>query len=271
MVTWFIPAWATLCGAIASGARPFTPANGMTLLLTLLLVEAGWGTLWAALATTDWATPLRRWRHWRLGNTPHLLPYTQPGSPGHRAVSWLAQLRSWYRSVLAPSVGPALGATVMGATLSLMLATVVGLRIFTLTLAIFALMQSAMMLEMTPKGPAKGWDALFRVAAPWLAGHLVFAELSLPSLGLAAAFALSVAGASSSETRWGQHLWAAGQVAVAALFVLLSKPLVAPFLTLLLFPQWLLIVWADDSSLRDWTRNAWPWLAAAMALAAWTL
>jgi hypothetical protein len=56
------PAWAALCGALASGS--FTLALEPLLQLTLLvfLVDVVWGGLWSALAATDWATPLRRWQ-----------------------------------------------------------------------------------------------------------------------------------------------------------------------------------------------------------------
>lgn len=271
VMAWTIPAWATLCGAIASGELTPTLSAGLQLLLTLLLVEAGWGTVWSALATTNWAMPLRRWRNWRIGDPPRLLPYTQPGSPGYRLAHWLSQLQSWYRAVLVPTAGPAIGAIVAGLAISLILAAVAGLELTMLTLAVCAVMQLAIALDKGRGQPSAGWGAVLRLGLPWLAGHLTFTSLTLPSLALAAAFSLAVTGTDTARQGWGRALWTVGQLIAAALFILLRHPLVVLFLTLLLFPQWLLAIRPSPANPHRWIRRAWPWLTAAMLLAAWTL
>ena len=82
LTAWLGPTWATLCGIIASGGFRGQGQDWLRLALLILLVEGGWGTLWAALGGSDWATPLHRWRHWDKNAPVAALPYTLPGAPG---------------------------------------------------------------------------------------------------------------------------------------------------------------------------------------------
>jgi len=239
------------------------PAETVRLMLTLLLVDAGWGTLWAALATTDWATPLRRWRDWPVGSITTTFPYAQPGSPGSRLAQWLYQLWSWGKNVLVPAAGPALGAAVTALSLSLVLAAALGSDMLILTVGGLALMQLALLQGRGGGQDGAGWDGVLKLGLPWLAGHLAFAPLTLPSTGLAAAF--SVAAAGSAGGARGRALWAVGQLAAAALLLPLRRELAVPLLVLLLVPQILLSTQAGDH------RRSWPWLAAGMLLTAWVL
>ncbi len=262
-LAWALPAWAVACGALASGALSFSPSVLLRLALILLLVEAGWGTLWGALATTDWAGPLRRWRHWRLGDSLPLLPYAQPDSPAYRFARWLGQLRAWGETVFLPVAGRGLGAATAGLLLSLLVAAAIGPGVVLLTLAAVALMELAVVLDDGQGHPASAWDGVTRLGLPWLVGHLAFAPATLPSLVAAAAFALAVAGR-------GPGTWIAGQAVAALLFLPLHQPLMVLLLAFLLFPQWLLMVWAGNP-VSNWAHRVWPWLAAAMLLVAGAL
>ena len=72
---WLTPAWATLCGIVASeGFAWRAGSDWLRLVFLLLLTDGVWGTLWAALASTDWASPIGRWRHWRARASPVTLP-----------------------------------------------------------------------------------------------------------------------------------------------------------------------------------------------------
>jgi hypothetical protein len=270
-LAWAVPAWATLCGAAASGALTLTVLSGVQLVLVWALVEAGWGTVWGAVATTDWAAPLRRWRGWHVGDDLPWLPYVRPDSPGGRVLRWLSELRGWAQAELAPAAGPAVGAVLGGLAFSLVLAAVAGPHLVLLTLAVLALMQLAVLLERGRGQPRPVWDPALRLALPWLAGHLAFAPLSLPSLALACFFGLAVSGLTCGGRVLGRSLWAMGQIAAAVLYVVLQRPLAVPFLVLLVVPQWLLASRVAEDSLverQSWSRHAWPWLAAAMLLAA---
>jgi len=265
---WAIPAWAILCGAIASEGLTLTLSAGVRLLMTVLLVEAGWGTVWGALTTTDWTTPLRRWRNWRVGDPLPFLPYTRPGSPGDRLSRWLSQLLAWGRAVLAPTVGPAVGTVLFGLLLSLVLAAAEGLEPTLLTLAALALMQLALVLDRGRGRPPAVWDAVLRVGLPWMAGHLAFGPLTLPSVLLAAAFSGVVTSAGTADRQHGRILWTAGQIAVALLLLALHRPIAALFLALFLIPQWLLAIGAEEANPEEWPRRTWAWLAVGMVLAA---
>jgi hypothetical protein len=273
-LAWAIPAWATLCGAIASGGLALTLSDGVRLLLVLLMVDAGWGALWGALATTDWATPLYRWREWHVGTNPRLPPYVRPGSPGERLARWLSRLWAWGQAVLIPAAGPGLGAAIAGLALSLILAGALGPDLLALTIGGVALMQLALVMRRGRTQPGPGWDGALRLGLPWLAGHLAFAPSTLPSTALAAAFSVAIVGAGCASRARGRALWAAGQLAAAVFLLPLHRPLAIPFLTLLLIPQ--LLIPQVSSSIRSgnshqWARRAWPWLAAGMLVAAWAL
>ncbi|MGD2177861.1 MAG: hypothetical protein PVG71_08570, partial [Anaerolineae bacterium] len=89
LTSWLGPTWATLCGVIASGGVSWLGQDWLRLALLILLVDGGWGTLWAALGGSDWATPFRRWQqgswqHGRRNTSVATLPYTLPGTPGGR-------------------------------------------------------------------------------------------------------------------------------------------------------------------------------------------
>lgn len=268
-LTWVIPAWATLCGAVASGGLTAVAPDGVRLLLTLLLVDVGWGAVWGALATTDWATPLRRWQNWHTGSSPPLLPYAKPDSPSDRLARWLSQLWSWGQAVLAPAAGAALGTAAAGLVLALVLGAALGPNLLTLSLGCLALMQLAVLLDRGRGRAHAGWDGLLRLGLPWLAGHLAFVPLSVPSVALAMSFSLAAAGAGSVNLRRGRALWVGGQLAAAGLFLPLHRPLAILFLALLLVPQ--LLPSAGPANPARATRQGWAWLAAGMLLAAWAL
>ena len=278
------PAWATLCGVVASGGFSWQGADWLRLALLILLVDGGWGTLWTALGSTDWATPLRRWRNWRSGEPIPAPPYTLPGSPGDRASDWLGQLRAWWRDVLWPACGPALSAIAVALPVTVVLGALLGPELLLLSAAALAVMQLDLMWERGRGTVAPGWDAFITVALAWLAGHIAFGPLTLNSAGLALAFALAWGTAWQAESRWGpdgadtQHpphprtLGVGAQFLAAALLVALHHPLAAGAVMLLLVPQLALLPWLRRGQPASWyVRHTRPWLMAAMLIAAWTL
>lgn len=283
---WFLPLWATVCGAMAAVAEPPTMMGIARLILALFLVELGWGELWLALTATDWATPLGRWQRWKYefsrssasdavteGNKP-ALPYARPGSPADRLARWLSQLNSWGRMVFLPLAGPALGSALVGLLLSIALSAVLGRDFLLLTLGILA---SAQLVAVASGGRGEaGPDAglAFRVGLGWLAGHLTFAPLSLPSAVLAGVLSLAASGAEDSSRKINlallprRALWVGGYLGAMLLLVVLHRPLVVPFLAFLALPP-LLTDTAEGAP--NWLRRYGLWLAAAMLLAALAL
>jgi len=272
---WFLPLWAVVCGAVAAAADPPTPAGLARLLLALFLVELGWGELWLAVVATDWATPLGRWQQWPYdpatsdaatgGENRPTLPYARPGSPADRLARWLAQLTSWGRMVLLPLVGPALGSALVGLLLSLALSAVLGRDFVVLTLGILAAGQLIALARGGFGGAGPGVGTAFRAGFGWLAGHLVFAPLTLPSAALAGALSLAASGAEDSPGILRRALWTGGYLGAMLLLVTLHRPLAVPFMALLALPP-LLAETANSAS--GWLRRYGLWLAAAMLLSA---
>jgi hypothetical protein len=115
----------------------------------------------------------------------------------------------------------------------------------------------------------------------WLAGHAAFAELEPASLILALAFALAAWGDLRLGAGQPRGLWLlnTGQAAAIVVLLVLKQPLAAGVSGLLLFGQV-----AMQPSLRYGaepatgersyalvSRRTWPWLMAAMLLAALAL
>ncbi len=268
---WLLPLWATVCGAVAAITDPPTMAGIARLVLALFLVELGWGELWLALTATDWATPLERWRHWeaqdisRTINLALRIPYARPGSPADRLARWLAQLTSWGRMVFLPLVGPALGSGLVGLLFSLALSAILGRDFLLLTLGILAAAQLVAIAAGGRGGAGPGAGLAFQVGLGWLAGHLTFAPLTLPSVALAGAFSLAASGAGDSPKTARRALWVGGYLVAMLLLVVLRRPLVVPFIAFLALPP--LLADAPEGA-SGWLRRYGVWLAAAMLLAA---
>jgi hypothetical protein len=266
---WLIPAWALLCGIAASNGFSWQRDHWLRLALLILLVDAGWGTLWAALGSTDWAKPLRRWRNWHFGEPSLTLPYTIPGTPGDRLSRWLGQLRAWWRDILWPSCGPAVSAIVIAFPVTLLLATLLGPKMLLLSLAAVTVMELGLIWAGGRGAVAPTWNALVALMLPWLAGHIAFDLLSPSSTGLALALALAWAGSLCIESLWGRVLGVGGQLLAAILLVALHRPLAACAMVLLLVPQLALFPWVARGQSSSWyTRRGRLWLMATMLVAA---
>jgi hypothetical protein len=275
-ITWMGPAWAALCGVAASNGFGWQGWDWIRLALLILLVDGGWGTLWAALGITDWATPLRRWRDWRSGEPVVTLPYTLPDSPGDRASRWLGQLHAWRRDVLWPACGPPLSAICVALPVMAVLAALLGPELALLSLAALAVMQLGLAWEGGRGTVTPGWNSIVGLALPWLAGHVAFGTpigiSLLGSFGLALSFALAWGAALRADSSWQRALGIGAQCLAAAILVALHHPLAAGCLSLLLVPQLALSPWLRRGQPASWyVRHIWPWLMAAMLVAAWAL
>jgi hypothetical protein len=263
--------WAMACGVVASGGFTWQGEDWLRLALLVLLVDGGWGTLWGALGSTDWAKPLRRWRNWRFGDPVAVPPYTLPDTPGDRASLWLGQLRAWWRDILWPACGPAVSTVVIALPVTGVLAVLLGAEFLLLSLTALAVMQLSLKW--------KSLDAAIVVTLPWLAGHLAFgslgvsmADLVVSSAVLALTFALSWAATWRAGSRWGAALMVGGQLLAAGLLIVLHRPLAAALLSLFLVPQLGLLPWLRRGQSVPWYgRHTRPWLMAAMVVAAWAL
>ena len=282
--SWLGPMWAALCGVLASNAFNWQDGDWVQVALLLLLVDAGWGTLWAALASTDWTLAFRRWRPPSVSssggegvgdarNEPTVaLPYTLPGTPGDRISRWMGRMSSWWQRVLWPTCGAAVRAVFVALPLTALMAALLGPELLLLSVAALGLMQLGVIWEGGRGVAPSGWDALIAITLPWLAGHVTFASATLPSVGLATLFGLAWGSAWRTTSRWVRAVLIASQLSSAAYLVVLHRPLAAGALSLFLVPQMALLPWVRrDLSTARFARHTRVWLMAAMAVAALVL
>jgi hypothetical protein len=272
LTTWLSPAWAVLCGVVASGSSGWQGADWLRLALLILLADGGWGTLWAAIGGTDWATPLRRWRHWQFGERIAKPPYTLPDSPGDRVFRWFGQFRAWWRHLFWLDCGPALTTIIITLPVIVVLAVLLGPKLILISAGAVAVMQLGLVWKGGSGKPAPGWDAIIAMTLPWLAGHLAFGLLTPISTILALTFGLAWGATWRIESSQGRILATGGQFLAAALLVALNRPLAVCGLVLLLVPQLALLPRIKLGQPANWyVRYTRPWLMVAMLLAAWAL
>jgi hypothetical protein len=272
-VNWLGPAWAALCGALASGSSDWQGEGWLKLAVLVLLVDVGWGGLWAALGSSDWAATLVRWREWRAGDPVAAIPYTLPGSPGDRISRWAGQLRAWWREVFWVECGVAFSAVLVALLVTLVLATLLGADVLLLSLAALALMQLGLVWEGGRGVISPTWDAFIGVALPWMAGHMLFSG-SLPLLSGTVAFAFALAWGMTwrADGRGECALGFGAQLLLFLLLVALRRPLAAGGLVFLFVPQLALRQWLGRGLPVSWyVRHTRPWLMLAMLVAAWAL
>ncbi len=269
---WLGPTWATLCGALASNAFGWQGGDWLHVALLLLLVDAGWGTLWAALSGTAWALPIRRWRTWHKNREIAKLPYTLPGTPGDRISHWMGRLRTWWRAALWPTCGSAIRAVLVALPVTALLGALLGPESLLLSGAALALMQLGVIWASGRGAVSPGWDGVIAIALPWLVGHATLGAVTLPSAGLAILFALSWGSAWNTTSRRARGVLVASQLLCAACLVVLHRPLAAGALSLLSVPQIALLPWVRlDLSATRFARYTRLGLMAAMAVAALAL
>jgi len=274
------PAWAAVCGALASGGLVLVIEPLLRLALLVFLVDVIWGGLWSALVATDWATLLVRWQGWHRGSPDNVLPYATSDGPAARLARTWGHLRGWWADLLRPTLGPTLAGLALLLPLAVVIAGVLGARPLLLTLAAITLLQFVFARSGGDARPVPDPQACFEIALPWLAGHVLFASPTVPSTLLALGYALTYTGGlRMSQDRSGLARWNLGQVIGLIVLVALRQPLAAGIAGLLLLGQTvsqpgLFDAKTDEvgSDVADrFLRFAQPWLMVTMLVAAWGL
>lgn len=267
--------WAVLCGALASNRLRWEGEGLLTLALVLLLVELAWGSLWDLAVGTNWFRPLAE--GWPPARAASLLslPYTHPDSPGGRLLRGLGRLVGWWREAFWPAAGSALLGLVAAVVLTVVLSVLLPNRLRLLNAALVALVGPGLALRRSGRDSLLG-QALVQVGLGWLAGHAAFAEVREPSLILSLSFALAAWGALRVFEGRARGLWLlnGGQVAGTVLLVVLKQPLLAGAMGLLLFGQIAMqpsLRSGGDARRLAFSGRTWPWLMAAMLVAAMAL
>ena len=265
--------WAVLCGVLAAAQWPPQPADLITLLFVVVLVTLGWGTMWRLVTMTDWTGFLAHRRPLAEAASWQGLPYTQPGSPAGRLGRRLVLFTGWWRQTFWPRLGPpAMGLLVATALIGASL-LILPARLGPLHIAFAALVGLAIVRQRRGKG-SPGGEAMARIGLGWLAGYLAFGEMQWSSLALALCFALCAWGAlriggGQAVGRAGLWLLNGGQALGLVVMIVVKQLLAAGALGLALFGQVALQLPSSEGRDRcGMVRRTWPWLMAAMAVAA---
>ena len=271
-LTWLGPAWAALCGAVASGWLTLSGQNLLILIIALFLADALWGTLWHLIAERDWFVSSTNWRSQAQEANLTALPYTAPGSASHRAFSWLGRKLAWWRAVFWPRLGSALLGLVVALPLTLALAIILGQRAIILTSAALAITVLALLRAHRHSAPPLSLRAILEMGFAWLAGHIAFGPLTLWSFLIAVSYTVayhSCLNLAKDSRRRSLTLLKVSQAAVIAVLISLRQPVVAGVVGLLLLAQMLLQPFLGQGEVELWyLRRTRPFLMAGMLLAA---
>jgi hypothetical protein len=257
---------------LASNRLRWEGGDLLALIMVVLLAELGWGNLWHLAAGTDWFRPLAEdWFQARPASLPSL-PYTQPRSPAGWLWRDLNRGVGWWRESFWPQAGPAVVGLAASAILTLVLSVLLPGRLRPLNAAMVALVGLGVALRRRGRNPLLG-RASVQVGLSWLAGHAALAEIQAPSLVLALAYVMASWGLLriGEGRRGGSWLLNGGQVAGVALLAALKQPLAAGAVGMLLFGQVVmqpLLHFEPDVDRGAVSRRMWPWLMAAMLVAA---
>ena len=262
---WLAPAWAVVCGIVASGGFVWSWRDGLIAALALVLADGAWATLWWGLAGIDWPAVRVSWHAVTIDALSPAWPLTQHGSPAHRTQQWLARFKAWRRAegdVLALSP---LVSALFALILAVLLSAVIGGSALALTLGALALTQVGLIQSWhgrtahLPRG-------VLDVGLAWILGHIAFGSLTALSVLSALLFSIAYAGA-LSLARDGQSArrWLLAQLGMAVLLVLLQQPIAALAFIAILTAQGLL---ATVLRSLPFAQAAQFWLMLAMLIAA---
>ena len=188
--TWLGPAWALLCGLIASAAFTFDGPGLLVAALAFIVADWTWPALWTTCVRSDWLAPIARWPEVSTAQRPVSLPYLQPDSPGERTLKWAARFGAWWRSAFAPAVGSSVVGGLAALVIALALSAAIGWRALALTLAVLALTGLGVLHALRTALDSDGLRAAVYGVLPWWLGHAAFAPLSAESAGAGALFGL---------------------------------------------------------------------------------
>lgn len=271
----WIGAWAVLCGALASNSLRWEGEALLALALSLLLSELAWGSLWDLAVGTAWFRPLAEGWPPSHSAPAAALPYTQPHSPGGRLALRLGRWTAWWRASFWPAAGPALLGLLAALILTVVLALLLPNRLRPLHAALVALAGLGVVQRHRGRDPLAA-QALVRVGLCWLAGHAALSEVGAASVVLGLAFSLAAWGLLRLGAGLGRGLWLlnGGQILGVAVLVGVQQPVAAGIAGLLFFGQVAMqpsLFYGGELAHQTIVRRSWPWLVAAMLVAAWAL
>ncbi len=260
---WLSPAWAVLCGLIASSAFGWTGRDVLIAALTVIIADGAWATQWWGLVETDWRQLFAEWDGIDVQRSAPSLALR--GSPADRSQHNLVRLRLWWQSGGRDQAGTPLLSALTALVLGALLSAVIGWQALILTIAAVALTQIALILRL--QGRASNWlHGFLAIGLAWLLGHAAFGELT--GLSVLAAVIFSLTDAALLDLAQGtvmRRRWLLPQIVLVIVLILLQQPIAVVALIALLSAQALL---ATVMHSRDFARAAQWWLMLAMLVVA---
>jgi hypothetical protein len=250
---WLGPAWAVLCGAVASGELEIGWRAALAVLLAVVLADGVLGSVWTlATSAGQWRLPKKRRGNPRGEAALPALPYTLPGSVGGRLSSFLAQALHRWRDVIWPRVGTSIAGMGFLSLVALLMAAFLGMGPFVVT-AVAVGFAAAGVVD-ARSGGSRGAVLASCVLAglPWLIGYTALGGTTVIEEGLASFLRILLWPALYAVTWYGYRMLGQeqsqrgavvlnlAQVAAVALLVAVRQPIMAGAAALFLLPQLLL-------------------------------
>jgi hypothetical protein len=260
---WLSPAWAVLCGIIASNAFVWTGRDVVIAALAVVIADGAWTTQWWGFVETNSRQLFTEWKTITVERSESSL--AQRGSPADRSRHHLARLSVWWQNGGREQGGTPFFSALAALALAVLLSAVIGGQALALTLAAFAATQIALILRLHDR--AVSWlHGFVAIGLTWMLGHVAFGELTL--LSALAALVFTFAYAAQLDLAQGAaatRRWLLPQIVLIVVFVWLQQPIAALALIALLVAQALL---ATAMRGLDFARAAQWWLMLAMLIAA---
>ena len=260
---WLAPAWAVLCGVIASNDFMWTGRDVLLAALALVVADGAWATVWWGIVDTRWRDLFVTWDTFEIGRAE--LAWAAPGSSAERSRHGLVRLRLWWQTIGRQQAGSAIFSALFSIVLAFLLSAVIGGAAIGLTLAALALTQIGLLLRWHGR-EVNGLHGFVDVGLAWLLGHVAFGPVSAVSALTALLFSFSYA--AMLDLARGSTLarrWLLPQLLMVLVLVLLQQPVAALALLALLIAQALL-----STALHglEFARAAQFWLMLSMLIAA---
>ncbi len=250
--TWFGPAWAVICGAVASGALELDWRAALTLLLAVVLADLLLGSVWSLFAPDVWSTDSKPSGNPAKKAASPALPYTLPGSASARFSEFLGQRSAWWRSAVWPQKGYLVLSVACTSLLALLVSALLGGGTLLMTVVALAIAGLGLVLRRSREGIGLALGSCFLGGLPWLLGYTTFRDLGsvageprvmAKALAMAAIYALAFHSyqlLGRERLSAGAALLSLAQAAAAAMLVAIKQPILAGGVGLLLLPQLLL-------------------------------
>lgn len=245
---WVGPAWAVLCGTVASGALSRDWRSVVSVLLAVIVADPILCTI--CTLTADGYRPVAD----TTGNPGHAhrfpsLPYTLPGSVAARLQGYLGERLASSPWAVRPRTRRRLVTAGFASALAILIAASLGSLPVALVVAALGMIAGRLIVQDRSEVLNRVLDSFVLAAATWLLGYVALAnplvgERGLSSLGLATLWAVTYAGVfhgcvliSAQRLSSGANVLALFQIIMVAVLILAKSPILGGAVTLFVLPQ----------------------------------